>query len=184
MAKGARVRMALVWFRTKASRFTNSLQLERGRWSEMPVVLPCSPAWLARQTAQPQIRSAMPLASLFIAKRTWPSLTLCRFNLREPTFRMTTSLAPLELELHTHIIFFFVGDGSDTDPYTYQELILPNGARVRFDRITAGTNFNNAVYVHVSSGTPFYGARIVYVPNPSSWLLTLRDGSSYVSRFI
>jgi hypothetical protein len=31
---------------------------------------------------------------------------------------------------------FMVGD---TFPYTYQELILPDGARIRFDRISAGS---------------------------------------------
>jgi RHS repeat-associated protein len=79
---------------------------------------------------------------------------------------------------HSYNIFL-VGDGSDSDPYTYQELILPNGARIRFDRISTGTTFTNAVYVHVSSKTPFYGARIVYVANPSSWLLTLKNGATY-----
>jgi RHS repeat-associated protein len=79
---------------------------------------------------------------------------------------------------HSYNIFL-VGDGSDSDPYTYQELILPNGARIRFDRISTGTSFSNAVYVHVSSKTAFYGARIAYVANPSSWLLTLTNGASY-----
>ena len=79
---------------------------------------------------------------------------------------------------HSYNIFL-VGDGSDSDPYTYQELILPNGARIRFDRISTGTSFSNAVYVHVSSKTPFYGARISYVANPSSWLLTLKNGDTY-----
>jgi RHS repeat-associated protein len=79
---------------------------------------------------------------------------------------------------HSYNIFL-VGDGSDSDPYTYQELILPNGARIRFDRISTGTSFSNAVYVHVSSKTPFYGARISYVANPSSWLLTLKNGATY-----
>jgi YD repeat-containing protein len=79
---------------------------------------------------------------------------------------------------HSYNIFL-VGDGSDSDPYTYQELILPNGARIRFDRISTGTSFTNAVYVHVSSKTPFYGARIIYLANPSSWLLTLKNGATY-----
>lgn len=80
---------------------------------------------------------------------------------------------------HSYNIFL-VGDGSDTDPYTFQELILPNGARIRFDRISPGTSYPNAVYVHASSKTEFYGARIVYVSNPSSWLLTLKNGTTYV----
>ena len=75
---------------------------------------------------------------------------------------------------------FLIGDGSDSIPYTYQELVLPNGSRVRFDRVSPGTSFTNAVYVHVSSGTEFYGARITYIANPSSWRLTLRNGTTYL----
>jgi len=75
---------------------------------------------------------------------------------------------------------FMVGDIS---PYTYQELILPDGSRVRFDRISSGTSYGDAVYAHVSADDPFYGARLLWtggnVANPGPWQLTLRDGTSY-----
>jgi RHS repeat-associated protein len=74
---------------------------------------------------------------------------------------------------------FVVGD---TFPYTYQELILPNGGRVRFDRISPGTGPGDAVYVHATAGTKFYGAKIVANtdPNyPGYWRMTLKDGTAY-----
>jgi RHS repeat-associated protein len=74
---------------------------------------------------------------------------------------------------------FMVGD---TSPYDYQELILPDGGRVRFDRISAGTDYNSALYVHASSGSPFYGA-LLSVNNditvPGFWKLVLKDGTTY-----
>jgi len=74
---------------------------------------------------------------------------------------------------------FMVGD---TNPYTYQELILPNGARVRFDRISAGTDMTSAVYVATSAQTAFYGARLSATQDPTlpgDWKLLLNDGTIY-----
>lgn len=74
---------------------------------------------------------------------------------------------------------FMVGD---TNPYTYQELILPNGARVRFDRISSGTDMNSAVYVSTSAQTAFYGARLSATQDPTlpgDWKLLLNDGTIY-----
>ena len=66
----------------------------------------------------------------------------------------------------------------DTNPWTYQELVLPDGARIRFDRISAGTGFSNAVYVHTSSRGPFYGA-VITRNRRLGWTLTLKDGTKY-----
>ncbi|MBZ5520893.1 MAG: Ig-like domain-containing protein [Acidobacteriia bacterium] len=71
---------------------------------------------------------------------------------------------------------FIVGD---TFPYTYQELILPNGGRVRFDRISAGTSFGDAQYISTSSNTPFYGATLHFNSN-NTWSVTRKDGTVYV----
>jgi RHS repeat-associated protein len=72
---------------------------------------------------------------------------------------------------------FMVGSIS---PYDYQELILPDGGRVRFDRISPGTNWTNALYVHASSGSRFYGALLSPNTDPSIpgfWKLVLKDGT-------
>ena len=75
---------------------------------------------------------------------------------------------------------FMVGDIS---PYTYQELILPDGRRVRFDRISTGTSYGDSVYAHVSAQDPFYGSRLQWtggtIGNPGPWQITLRDGTIY-----
>jgi RHS repeat-associated protein len=70
---------------------------------------------------------------------------------------------------------FLVGDIS---PYTYQELILPDGGRLRYNRTSAGTNWADAVYEHVSTQTRFYKSVISW--NGNGWDLKLRDGTVYV----
>jgi RHS repeat-associated protein len=73
----------------------------------------------------------------------------------------------------------------DTHPYTYQELMLPDGARIRFDRISPVnglTDFTSAVYVHTTSHTRFYGALLSWNTDsslPGSWALHLTDGTIY-----
>lgn len=71
---------------------------------------------------------------------------------------------------------FMVGDIS---PFTYQELILPDGARVRFDSIDPGNS--TGPYIATSSNTQFYGATLVY-NDPhcgGCWTMTLKDGTVY-----
>jgi RHS repeat-associated protein len=73
----------------------------------------------------------------------------------------------------------------DTHPYTYQELMLPDGSRIRFDRISPVnglTDFGNAVYTHTTSNTRFYGALLSWNNDtslPGSWILRLMDGTTY-----
>lgn len=69
---------------------------------------------------------------------------------------------------------FIVGD---THPYTYTDLILPNGGRVHFNRISAGTSFGDAVYEHTDTPSEFYKAQIKYVNG--AWDLTLKNGTVY-----
>lgn len=71
--------------------------------------------------------------------------------------------------------FFLVGD---TSPWTYQELILPDGGRLRFKRISAGTSYTDAVYQHTSSTTRYYGAILRYKGGSCYWELKLKDGEA------
>jgi YD repeat-containing protein len=66
----------------------------------------------------------------------------------------------------------------DINPWTYQELVLPDGARIRFDRITPGTQYTDAIYLATSSNGPFYGARITRNVG-LGWTMTLKDGTKY-----
>jgi RHS repeat-associated protein len=72
---------------------------------------------------------------------------------------------------------FLVGT---TFPYTWQELILPDGARVHYDRVSPGTDWTDAVYEHTSSETAFFKSRISW--NGNGWNLDLKDGSRIVFR--
>jgi RHS repeat-associated protein len=76
---------------------------------------------------------------------------------------------------------FLVGD-HDSQGYTFQDLILPDGGRVHFTRISPCTgvggfcNFSDAVYEHTTSGTDFFGARIAWT---GGWTLTKKNGTVY-----
>ena len=65
----------------------------------------------------------------------------------------------------------------DTDPWTYQELILPDGGRIRFNRTSSGGGFTDAVYAHSSTPTEFQGATIHW--NGVGWTLRFKDGAVY-----
>ncbi len=64
-------------------------------------------------------------------------------------------------------------------PYTYIDLILPDGGRVHFPRISPGTGYEDAVYEHTATPTAWYGAKIVWNAPGVNWYLTLRDGTRY-----
>jgi len=70
---------------------------------------------------------------------------------------------------------FLVGD---TTNYSYDELILPDGGRIRYNRTSAGTSWTNAVYVHSDTTTMYYGSVITW--NGAGWNLTLRNGTVYI----
>ena len=70
--------------------------------------------------------------------------------------------------------FFLVGD---TNPWTYQELILPDGGRVHYQRTSAGTGYSDAVYAHTSTPSPYFGSTIRRGTGASCyWELALQDG--------
>lgn len=70
----------------------------------------------------------------------------------------------------------------NTNPYTFQELMLPDGARLHFQNYAAdGGNFiPDADFVHTASQTIWYGATITWNnATGSGWVLTRRDGMKY-----
>src|SRR5215213_2546591 len=69
---------------------------------------------------------------------------------------------------------FIVGD---IFPYTYADLILPDGGRVHYNRISPGTGFSDAIYEHTETPSVFYKTQIKYVGG--RWHLTLHDGTIY-----
>lgn len=69
---------------------------------------------------------------------------------------------------------FLVGD---TFPYTYQELITPDGGRVRFNRVSPGTSYGDAVYESAAPNA-FHKAQLAW--NGNGWNLKLANGIVYV----
>lgn len=63
-------------------------------------------------------------------------------------------------------------------PYTYIEIIACDGNRLRYERISKGTGYADAVYEHRATNTAFLGSRINW--NGNGWDLKLRDGSLYL----
>ncbi|MGA8367491.1 MAG: RHS repeat-associated core domain-containing protein [Candidatus Acidiferrales bacterium] len=70
----------------------------------------------------------------------------------------------------------------DTNPYSYMQLILPDGSRVYFYRTSSGTGYGNAVYAHTSTHSEWYGATITWNVSAypgADWVLRKRDGTNY-----
>lgn len=63
--------------------------------------------------------------------------------------------------------------------YNYVDLILPDGGRIHYDRISAGTHYLDAVFEHTATPTGFYKSRITWNPSKTAWDLKLTDGSLY-----
>ncbi len=69
---------------------------------------------------------------------------------------------------------FLVGD---TNPWTYQDLVLPDGSKIHFPRTSPGTSYIGAVYQSQTPG-PFFGATIQWTGATGAyWVLTLPDGT-------
>ena len=75
--------------------------------------------------------------------------------------------------MHQYDIFI-VGT---TNPWTYADIVLPDGARVHYPRTSAGTNFSNAVFEHTSTPSRFYGSRISWNSQKAMWDLRFKDGT-------
>lgn len=68
-----------------------------------------------------------------------------------------------------------IGPVGTRTPYTYLILVLEDGDVLYFPRISEGTGFANAVYMHTETSTRFYKATIAW--NGDGWTLRLADGS-------
>ena len=60
------------------------------------------------------------------------------------------------------------------NPYTYLFLILADGTKVDFERISKGTGYADAVYRHSGTASEFYGSQIAW--NGRGWTLKFADG--------
>lgn len=67
----------------------------------------------------------------------------------------------------------------DTNPWTYAEIIMADGSRVRYNRISAGTGFADAVYEATEAPGECYKSRISWNSLRNGWDLRFRDGTIY-----
>lgn len=65
----------------------------------------------------------------------------------------------------------------DAVKFTYVSVITADGAPIRFERISPGTGYADAVFEHTATPTIFLGARMAW--NGTGWTVQLKDGSSY-----
>jgi len=76
---------------------------------------------------------------------------------------------------HPFAIFLW---GGILSQYQETNLILPDGGRIHYVRITPGTGYTDAVFEHTETPTAFYKSRIAW--NGNGWNLTLKDGTVLV----
>jgi hypothetical protein len=69
---------------------------------------------------------------------------------------------------------FLAGDSST---FRYVDLIMPDGGRIHYARISPGTGYVDGKFEHTTSPTEFYKSRLEW--NGNGWDINLQDGSSY-----
>ncbi len=62
--------------------------------------------------------------------------------------------------------------------YQYADLMMPDGGKIHYVRISSGTGFGDAVFQAQTTPSEFYLSKIVY--NGNGWTLTLKDGTRYI----
>jgi YD repeat-containing protein len=67
--------------------------------------------------------------------------------------------------------WYLIGELSDL---SWAELILADGGRIRFERVSHGNFIQNALFVHRSTPTGFYGSQLGWAG--LDWVLRFRDG--------
>lgn len=68
----------------------------------------------------------------------------------------------------------------DSERFQWASLILPDGARIRFERTSPGTSLLNAMFEHRSTPTPFEGARLGWTG--LNWAMRLSNGTLHTFR--
>jgi len=76
---------------------------------------------------------------------------------------------------HSYLMYL-VGDQTT---YSYAQLVLPDGIKVRFNRTSPGTDKPGAIMEHTATPTAFYKARLTWNATRNGWDITLRDGTVY-----
>ncbi|MFZ6735055.1 DUF6531 domain-containing protein, partial [Undibacterium sp. Ji42W] len=108
--------------------------------------------------------------------------------LNESTDLVVNDIIPLKVsrsyrQRDTDSRSFGIGTSLSYDVYlvgnswTWQDLILPDGSRIHYERISAGTNYTDAVYKHTGSGSAYDGSILSWNNPRWGWSLKLKDGT-------
>ena len=76
---------------------------------------------------------------------------------------------------HTYMQYL-VGDQTT---FSYAQLVLPDGSKLRFNRTSPGTDKPGAVMEHTATPTGYYKARLTWSAPRNGWDITLVDGTVY-----
>jgi YD repeat-containing protein len=68
----------------------------------------------------------------------------------------------------------------DSKAFTYVDLVLADGSRIHYDRISPGRDFASAIFEHTNTPTEFYRSRITW--NGTGWTVALQNRSAYKLR--
>ena len=71
---------------------------------------------------------------------------------------------------------YLVGDQTT---FSYAQLVRPDGAKIRFNRISPGTDKPGAVMEHTATPSAFHKARLTWNAPRNGWDVTLNDGTVY-----
>jgi RHS repeat-associated protein len=71
---------------------------------------------------------------------------------------------------------YLVGDQTI---FSYAQLVLPDGGKLRFNRTSPGTDKAGAVMEHTATPTGYYKARLTWNTPRNGWDITLVDGTVY-----
>jgi RHS repeat-associated protein len=78
----------------------------------------------------------------------------------------------------THVYdTFLVGD---TFPYTWMDVVLPDGGRVHYTRVSSGSSYTDAVMEHTGTPTIFQKTQITWDNQRQQWVLTFHDGTVWI----
>jgi RHS repeat-associated protein len=69
---------------------------------------------------------------------------------------------------------YLVGDQTT---YSYAQLVLPDGAKVRYNRISPGTDKPGAIMEHTATPTVYYKSRLTWNTPRNGWDITFRNGT-------
>jgi RHS repeat-associated protein len=79
----------------------------------------------------------------------------------------------------THNYEIVLSGAGGTD-FSFVDLILPDGGKVHYDRISPGTGFADAVFEHTATPSVYFKTQITFNSGTSRWELKLKDGTVYV----